>query len=286
MFNEEALDLLQRTAVRASGVVAVDTHKPQLAVPEGVVLKDIEHLQAGRSRFRGQYQTSMLAEFNSYTSKRHSDASGLAPAPAGTGSTSVFVNADGASATAFFNLGAPTNPGHGDDIAVLTLRSTAAHAALMAIIGKQMKQRQLAEFLEDWHDIVLPVYPVDDPNAPVPSLSAAIAAIRDITISAKAEQSSVQGDLSAGRTAIEEIEARSRKVLPTGFTFATEPYEGFLQRTFNLRLAVLPQEKDPLLTLRIVGHADVQEKIAKEFEQKVRDGVPTGVNVYRGTFAP
>lgn len=39
------------------------------------------------------------------------------------------------------------------------------------------------------------------------------------------------------------------------------------------------------VSLRIVGLADVQERIGQEFEQKVRDGLP-GVNVYRGTFAP
>lgn len=286
MFTEEALRLLQRTAVEANGVSKVDTFIPQLAVPHGITLEDAEHLQAGRSRFRGKYATSAIAEFNSYTGARHVDAAGRVPNPPGLGHTSVFVNADAGTAAAFFNLGTPADPGHGDDVALLSLKNTAAYAALMGVAGKQLKQRQLAEFLEDWFDIVAPVYPVDSPSSPTPSLSTAIAAIRDITISAKAEQNSVQGDLSASRSALEEVEARSKKQLPSGFTFAAAPYDDFLVRTFNLRLAVLPQEKDPLLTLRIVGLADVQERVAKEFEQKVRNGVPTGVNVYRGTFTP
>ncbi len=289
MFTQDALQLLQSTAVQAEGVKKIDTFIPQLAVPGGISMEDAEHLQPGRSRFRGKYSTSALAEFNAYTKARHEavantgSSSGLV---AGAGSTSVFVNADNGSAAAFFNLGGPLNPGHADDIAVLSLKHTAAYAALIGINGKQLKQRQLAEFLEDWFDIVTPIYPESSAEASAPSVSAAIAAVRDITIAVKGEQNSVQGDLNASRSALEEVEARSKKQLPSGFYFAASPYDGFLSRTFNLRLAVLPQEKDPLLTLRIVGLADVAEKIGKEFEDKVRYGVPDDVAVYRGSFSP
>lgn len=287
MFSEEALQLLQSTAVKAGGVKTIDTFMPQIAVPEGINLEEVEHLQPGRSRFRGRYSTSTLAEFSAYTTARHATAPSASGASIiGSGSTSVFVNADADRAKSFFNLGSVENPGHADDVAVLSLKHTAAYAALLDINGKQLKQRQLAEFLEDWFDVVTPVYPESWPHADVPSITAAIAAIRDITIAAKAEQNSVQGDMGASRSALEEVEARSKKQLPSGFFFAAAPYDGFNVRTFNLRLAVLPQEKEPLLTLRIVGFADVAEKIGQEFEKRVRDGVPDSVKVYRGTFDP
>lgn len=233
----------------------------------------LEHLQAGRSRFRGTYKTNTLAEFIAYT-KIRADASN-----ADQGLTSVFVNAEGGAATAFFNLGNASAPGHADDRASLDLRRTAAFAALFDIAGKQLKQRQLAEFLEDWFDSVEPL------GSDNMSLVSAIAAIRDITITSKGEQTSVQGDLQASRSALEEIEAKSRRQLPTGFHFVTAPYDGFAQRPFSLRLAVLPQEKEPLLTLRIIGLGDVIEKIGQEFEAELRARL-TGVNVYRGTFTP
>lgn len=288
MFTKEALDLLQQTAVHANEIENVPTFIPQLAVPNGITLQSAEKFQPGRSRFRGKYATSTIAEFNAYTKARHeaATASGSNASPAGTGSTSAFVNADDASAIAYFNLGTPSNPGHADDVAVLSLKNTAAYAALLSINGKQLKQRQLAEFLEDWFDATTPIYPDASPTAPPASLSAAIAAIRDITIASKSEQNSVQGDLNASRSALEEIEARSKKQLPTSFYFEAAPYDGFLPRVFTLRLAVLPQEKDPLLVLRIVGLADVAEKIGKEFEDKVRYGVPAGVDVYRGSYTP
>lgn len=286
MFTEEALRLVQATAVQANGVQEINTFIPQLAVPDGVKLSNAEHLQEGRSRFRGRYSTTRLAEFNAYTKARHEAIADSASEFAGAGKTSTFVNADNGTAVAFFNLGDVSNPGHADDAAVLSLAKTAAYAALLSIAGKQLKQRQLAEFLEDWFDIVAPTYSEASPEKGTPGLSAAIAAIRDITIAAKAEATSVQGDLNASRTALEEVEARSRKTLPTGFLFAASPYEGFLQRTFTLRLSVLPQEKDPLLTLRIVGLADIDERVGQEFEDKVRSGMPEGVSTYRGVFTP
>lgn len=66
---------------------------------------------------------------------------------------------------------------------------------------------------------------------------------------------------------------------------STEPTQ-FAERTFRLRLAVLPQEKEPLLCLRIVGYSDVAERIAQEFEEKVREGVRDNAQVFRGSFSP
>lgn len=258
-------------AERASFIGKIETVIPAY-VHDGSAVS-LEHLQAGRSRFRGSYKTNTLAEFIVYTKTRvDSQADGNGPA-------SVFVNAEGGAATAFFNLGNASAPGHADDRASLDLRRTAAFTALLEIAGKQLKQKQLAEFLEDWFDVV---EPLGSDNITVTS---AIAAIRDITITSKGEQTSVQGDLQASRSALEEIEAKSRRQLPTGFHFITAPYDGFTQRPFNLRLAVLPQDKEPLLTLRIVGLSDVFEKIGQEFESELRNRL-TGVNVYRGTFTP
>lgn len=288
MFTQEALDLIQRTAVQARGVSKGPTELPTLVLPNregGIGVIDAEPWQKGRSRFRGMYSTNTLAEFVNYV-KARADALGNTPTPPdppGLYPISVFVNAENDSAESFFNLGSIQSPGHADDRARLTLRKTAAFAALLKIIGNPWKQRQLAEFCEDWFDVMSPIYGGDNPDQP--SMTKAIAAIRDITIASKAEANSVQGDMNASRSALEEIEAKSKKQLPYGFSFATAPYDGFIERTFALRLSVLPQEKEPLLAVRIVGLGDVTERIGQEFEKKVRDGLP-GVAVYRGAFSP
>jgi uncharacterized protein YfdQ (DUF2303 family) len=288
MLDEGAVRLIQSTAVQANGVQEVNEFIPQLAVPDGISLTDAEHLQKGRSRFRGTFSTVALAEFSAYVAARSAALDSQLPDNRlpGTDVVSAFVNADNGTAEAFFNLGTAASPGHADDKAVLTLRHTAAYVAMAAIAGKTLKQRALAEWLEDWFDVVSPVYADASPTG-TPTLSAAIAAIRDITIHAKAESNSVTGDLHAARSSLEEIEARSKKTLPSGFKFAAKPYDGFTERTFTLRLAVMPQANaDPLLTLRIVGLDDITEKVGQEFEEKVKAAVPTSVKVYRGTFKP
>lgn len=282
MFSREALELIQSTARQAGGIAQVENaYTPTLAVPDGkggIDLVSIEHLQEGRSRFRGKFQTQRLAEFVAYTDARSSDGTS---GEVGVHPTSVFVDADSGTAEAFFNLGSPTSPGHADDRAALNLRRTAAMSALLAINGQQLTQRKLAEWLEDWIDVVSPIYS-DGENQR--TLANAIAAIRDITIASKSEANHQQEDLRASRSAMEEVEARSRVVLPSGFFFVAAPFDGFTERTWQLRLAVLPQEK-PVLIVRIVGKDAVDEQIAAEFEGHIRDGLASCA-VYLGTFRP
>lgn len=275
MNDSAAVQKIADLAVEAARANRLETHTP--AVLHNGSPVSLETLQAGRSRFRGTYATNTLSEFVYYTASR---ANSLPPAQV---PVSVFIAPEKGSATAFFNLGKVSNPGHADDRATLALRQTAAYAALLAVVGQKHTQRAIAEWLEDWFDLITPHHPETE-NCTM-SMTVAIAAVRDITITVKGEQTSVQGDLQASRSALEEIEARSKKRLPSGFTFTTAPYDGFEPRAFSLRLAVLPQEKEPVLVLRIVGLADVQERIGEEFERKVRDGLSVA-NVYRGTFAP
>jgi len=272
MFTEEALSLIQTTAIRACAVRTLETSHPTVALPDGIKLQSIEHLHQRRFRFRGTYSTSVLADFCGLAKGRATDQAIDNP-------VSVFVNADDGEAKAFFNLGTPENPGHADDVALLRLDKTAAYAAALAINSKNMTQKALAEWLEDWFDILTPIASHGDAAATV---TQAIAAVRDITISTKGERNSIQNEMNASRSALEEIEAKSRKQLPVGFTFRAQPFAGFAERAFTLRLSVLPSDT-PLLALRIVGLDAAKESIANEFEGLVHERLE-GVRLFRGRF--
>lgn len=275
MFDRDALELIQQTAVLAADVKCI-ANGLALVVPDRTNIQSAEPYADGRFRFRGTYRTNTLAELIGYTSARR-DAAATPPV--------VFVNAEDGEAKAFFNLGTVESPGHGDDTAQLSLKRTAGYAALLQHTGRPLKQRELAEFLEDWFDCVAPTYP--DNDLPVrASISAAIAAIRDITVTKTAETNSEEKELMTSASAFAQVEAKSKNRLPTGFHFTVKPYDGFEDRGFNLRLSVqADDEKGPRLALRIVGLSDVTEQIAAEFEQKLRAGLD-GVPVYRGTFTP
>ena len=269
MFDRDALELIQQTAVQAADIQTALNDRV-IVIPDGVSLTSSEQYADGRFRYRGIYRTNTLGEMVAYTADRTADA--------------VFVNAEAGEAVAYFNLGTVENPGHADDIGRLTLKRTAGYEALLQHTSKPLKQRDLAEFLEDWFDLATPVYPEGDEPMRA-SITAAIAAVRDITITSAAETTSVEKELAVSGSAFAQVEAKSRNRLPTGFTFMVAPYEGFESRTFTLRLSVRADDKAPVLALRIVGLGDVTEQIAAEFEQKLRAGLD-GVPVYRGTFTP
>lgn len=276
MFDREALELIQKTAVQAAQVETVLDGKV-IVVPTGVALESAERYSAGRFRFRGTYRTNTLAELIAYITKR---------GPAFSGPC-VFVDAESGKATAYFNLGDEESPGHGDDTALLNLKLTAGYSAMLAATVSDLSQKQLAAFLEDWADQVSPLYVAEEGETlATGTLTSAIAAIRDITITKASETTSVEKELAASASAFASVEAKSRNRLPAGFRFLTPPYDGFEYRSFTLRLSVsAAADKAPRLALRIVGLSDVQEKIAQEFEAKIRDGL-AGVPVYRGTFTP
>lgn len=271
-----AVTIIQDTAVKAATAHTVlDTDMPAMLKPEGLEIVGIEHLGYGRARFRGNYSTRVLAEFINYSQRRSAHVD----------TVQVFVDAERSRAQAFFNLGDVSNPGHGDDVAALTLQHTAPQTSLLQIADKPQSQKALAEWLEDWGDIISPTATLQPGEASTQTLASAIAAVRDITIAARSESNHTQQNFGASRTALEEIEAKSKATLPAGFTFICSPYEGFEPRTWNLRLSVLTEGDKPKLVLRIVGRQDVEEKIAQEFEQKVRDGLVDCV-VFRGCFTP
>jgi hypothetical protein len=55
-------------------------------------------------------------------------------------------------ARSVFNIGTLDNPGHADNVASITLKKTAPFRALLQIDGRRLKQKQIAEWLEDWSD--------------------------------------------------------------------------------------------------------------------------------------
>jgi len=283
MIEHKALELLQQTAVLAQQIRPVpEAALPTLAVPGNTALKNIEHLQSGRFRFRGAYATNRLSEFTGYVTRR-AEERGVGPSgdDAGRDRVRVFIDVDREKACAIFHLGSPGNAGHADDVANITLAKTAAYAALTAIDGKGQSQRALAEWLEDWAPHLEPFYPE---GSQAHGLKQAIAAVRNITIKADSEGTSRVSDLGASRSALESIEASSKDHLPSGFLFHCVPFPGFVKRAFRARVAVITDEK-PKLVLRLIGFEDMAEAIGEEFEELARAGLPSSASVYRGTFA-
>lgn len=232
--NKDTLELIIANAVALGGTVSTDT--PIAALPDNIKLHNLEKFQALRARFRGALSTNSLTDFANYVTGRNG--------PTAKG----FIDQDAMACAVFFNLGDETAPGHADDTATLKLKPTAAYTALSQLAGKKLSQKELAEWMEDWRANLT----ATDPQDATLSIVQAIAAVRNITIKATAERTTVEGNFAANRSAMDAIEAASQDTLPAKLHFNIVPYEGLNQRVFTLALSVLTSEDKPTLKPRWV----------------------------------
>lgn len=267
------IELIQKTAVEAAGMRLLTTlgrsSASAVILEQQEQLKSLEWLQPGRDRYRGTLKTTSIDDFAGYVK--------LASASKAVG----FVDVANMASTVFFNLGTVEDPGHGDWRATLTMQRTAAFEALHKIDGVKCEQKALTDWLEDWSDFLVADFPEGDAT-----LARAIAALRKLKISTKAEATSNVGDFNASRSALEDVEASSADLLPIGFRLATEPYEGLSTRSFALRLSVLTGGEKPLLVLRWQRKEAALEAIAREFKSVLAEKIGGGVPLTIGTFSP
>lgn len=267
--TKEAIELITDTALEATGK-KLETLVPTVVLPESAKIVDLERFQAGRSRFRGTYSTHSLADFSAYVVER-----------AALGAWG-FIDQDAMSCVLLFNLGTADVPGHADDRAVLKLKPTAGYTAAQQIGGRGISQKDLSDWIEDWHQYLTPV---DEAGNAIP-VAKAIAAVRTITIKASSESETTVGETSASRSAMDQIEARSKETLPVSLQFSTVPFEGLTEQVITLRLSVITSGAVPVLKLRWVGEEVQREDIAQEFKSVLQEKIGEAAVLSLGAFDP
>ncbi|HBM0000046.1 TPA: DUF2303 family protein [Salmonella enterica subsp. enterica serovar Kodjovi] len=224
------------------------TDCPAVLLPYGVGTYDLEHLMANRYRFRGDMNTTCIEDFVQY-SKGY----------AGEG-VRCFIDADEMRATTVFNIGTLAAPGHADNRAHLQLKKTSPFRSLLGANGTKFRQKTLAEWLEDWNDF-LTAY---NAEGQAMDIKQATSTVRKITIEAKRNADYEDQDMSASRSVMESVEAKSKDVMPSYFEFECIPYEGLANRKFRLRFSILTSD-EPVLVVRIIQLETAEESMAKEF---------------------
>src|SRR5690554_820390 len=171
----EITRIVQAKAIQ--NLIQEQTNGTAVAIPEGVKIADIEQYLELRRRYRGHMNTAVIDEFIEFVSAtvENYDAT-FEDFP-------CFVNPEAMAATTYFNLGDTDNPGHGDHLAKLKLKRTSTYEEVLKINGNKLEQRELAEWMEDWVDVLSATNEAGE-NMP---MSAAVSAIRRITIGSKAE---------------------------------------------------------------------------------------------------
>lgn len=275
MLTVDALNQITATHAAANGRL-LETDTQAILVPENYLVQSVEHLNHNRARFRGRMSTNSLPDFCRYVERRAPGQAAAVPMAAG------FIDADSMSCQVFFNLGNEAEPGHADDTANLTLKPTAAYAAMRSIAGSRLSQTQLAEWMEDWADS-LKVTGTSGEDIPV---GVAVQKIRTITIKATAERTSTESNFSAGRSAMDQIEAAHAEQQPADLLYTIKPYEGLQARTFTLRLSVITGGDKPVLVSRWVQQEAQEEEIAQEFKGVLTSEIGGFADLTLGSFNP
>ncbi|MGA4620749.1 YfdQ family protein [Citrobacter meridianamericanus] len=223
---------------------------PTALLPDGTNVESLERFSLERFRFRGAMTTTSIDDFARYSTGY---ASASVPAR-------CFIDADNMTARSVFNIGTLDNPGHADNVASITLKKTAPFRALLQIDGQRLKQKQIAEWLEDWSDYLLAF----DADGNTMQISQAAQAVRRITIQQATQQDHETSDFAGKKSLMQSVEASSKDVMPVAFEFKCVPYEGLGERRFSLRNSLLTSD-EPCFVLRIVQLEAQEEEIANEF---------------------
>ena len=223
---------------------------PTALLPDGTNVESLERFSLERFRFRGAMTTTSIDDFARYSTGY---ASASDPAR-------CFIDADNMTARSVFNIGTLDNPGHAENVASITLKKTAPFRALLQIDGQRLKQKQIAEWLEDWSDYLLAF----DADGNTMQISQAAQAVRRITIQQATQQDHETSDFAGKKSLMQSVEASSKDVMPVAFEFKCVSYEGLGERRFSLRNSLLTSD-EPCFVLRIVQLEAQEEEIANEF---------------------
>lgn len=273
-FSIEAIKHIQQsqTAEAVQGAVDKSTLQSQLvAVPADFTLVSLEKYQEHRDRFRGEMNTSSIAEFIDYV-KDHGETN-----------QQCFINEDSMAAVNIFNFGSIHTPGHCDDRAIVTLKRTAEYKALCQINGETVSQKTAAEFLEDWDTFITCI----DEQGEVIAPAKAIAAVRRITIEANRKSESEQSNFRTEKSALESMSVDTNAGLPATVRFKCVPYAGLQEYEFDLRFGVLTSSEVPKIVMRIKRFETYPEQFAQEFSALLKagfDGYEKAPAISIGTF--
>ncbi|MEQ1963427.1 DUF2303 family protein [Xenorhabdus khoisanae] len=248
--DSTAISQIQGMTIAASSLDTIKNIDFAAAlIPENYNIESLEEFNLSRYRFRGEMKTTSIDDFVKYSIGYSGEGA------------RCFIDAEKMRAEAIFNIGTVANPGHADNSASVVLRKTAPFRALLNINAQKQRQKDLAEWLEDWYEHLMAF----DVDGGVLDIKKAVAAIRRITIEATQSQDHEEHDFSGKRSVLESVEAKSKEVMPAVFEFTCIPYDGLSERRFKLRYSILTGDNVPMLVLRIVQLEAKEEAIAEEF---------------------
>ncbi len=263
--SREALGRIEELV--AAGLKIEGTWTQPVALPAGVTIHDLEQYQKYRYQFRGSMKTECIKDFIEYCN--------------GQNTGSCFINREDMRANAIFDVGTLDKPGHCKHTSFLELQPTAAFMAMKRKFDKRISQQDLAEFIEDWREIVQ----LSDESVESIPISAGIAAIRKVTIKTTSDSEHKVGSFSESASSMDQLDASSgENNLPSYLDFTCESHHGLKERGFTMRISLIITGDRPEFILRPIKFDVTMEKASDEFRDIIKKDLSKDIPQYMGYF--
>lgn len=253
--------------VHAAQIGNPGTDIPTLLVPNGYKLHSLEAYQDAPGRFRGNFSTSSIDDFATYVTNEDQ--------------ARVFVNVAEMVAVAFFNLGNPAQPGHGDHTARITAESTSGYQAIRYADEHQFTQRELANWIDDWHHSITG----EDSNGKELTPKQLATAIRKVEIKSRSERTHEDGDWRQSAQGLDELDATTGDSTPSVICFQVQPYKDLPFRDFELQVSIIADDANPKFKLRVKALEHHKEEIAQDFKDVLSKALGNDVPLLLGNFS-
>lgn len=279
MMSESAIKAIQESeSIKAANAELPAGSQSVIALPDSFHVHDLEKYMPTRSYFRGEFKTSDIDQFTSYVKKNEQDC------------MACFIDHESMRAETIFDLlddmGLPLHAKH---TASVKLKSTPEYSTLISNSGRQLSQKNIAEFLEDHIDFVtfLADGDQDGEMAEIHRVKA-INAIRNITIESSSREDNSVGDFNAERSVLESTNAHSgNETLPKLIRFKLKPYDtdALEEYDFDCRLSLSKRDGELNMKLSIRSLDRIQNQIAKDFAAAIKDRLDgVSMDIYTGEF--
>lgn len=231
---------------------------------------DLEKFSSRKRRFNGNYTTSSIASLADFAKEN------VNPEHTPT----CFIEDDG-KATLILNFGTNDDPLHQDLRAMIELKKTPVFKSLIEITDTRLKQRELAEFIEDFNTYITAL----DAQGNEINLNTAISAIRDITIESSRKAQQTQEEYRDTSSAFASVEAKFKNATPVFLKFNIPVYNEIENKEFIFRISVITSDDRVALSIRCATWDQVIEQINLEFREKVAEQLtPLGVKTFIGNW--
>lgn len=243
--DHTAIKEIENLALAAANVLLPAELKGRaILVPSDFDLVDIEQYLDAPTRFRGTFATPSLPDFVEYSNKQES---GLVFAQRVVGGKTSAVPR--LTALSIFDIGDDDLPGHCAHRAVLEIPPTPDFVRFAEAPAAHYDQRGLLDLFEDLGPGAS-FTSGSDPSAPL-TRAEGIAAIREVKVTKTSAAEHTHDDFKQSRSAMDAVEATSKRGMPSGILFTGTLYEGLPDQLLWARLALRPNDDKPIFSLRI-----------------------------------